>query len=124
MGRNMHDTYISRKTKNARQGVPTFGLACDAIRMERMRKLRKARKMTQTRLAEMVELDQAQISRIERGSETTLSTIYRIAEALEVSPAELFAPPAHLARLDAALQRIPPERRERALLILEALADS
>jgi transcriptional regulator with XRE-family HTH domain len=123
MAENMHTIHGQGKPKNARVAFDPSPASGHHSRMERMKEIRKLRNLSQAELGEMVGLDQGQISRIERGSlQTTLSAVHRIAKALSVEPVELFAPPAHLARLDAALRRIQPERREQALQILDTLA--
>lgn len=125
MSANMHTIHVAGKRKNALRAVPKPHAHDNTAVMDRMKSIRELNKLTQAQLGEIVGLDQGQISRIERGSlQTTLSTIHRIAAALNVEPVDLFAPPRHLTRLDAALRRIAPERREQALQILETLADT
>ena len=60
-----------------------FGLA--------VRSLRNERQLTQEQLAELSELHVTYISQVERGLKNlSLFNMHRIAEALHVSPAELF----------------------------------
>jgi Predicted transcriptional regulators len=64
-------------------GLKAFG--------NRVRYLRKAKKLSQEVLAWKADSELSQISRIERGVLSTgLSQVFKIAEALEVHPKELF----------------------------------
>ena len=57
----------------------------------RMRQIRKAKNLSQEALALTARLDRSYIGAIERGERNlSLINIHRIAEALEVKPAELF----------------------------------
>lgn len=57
---------------------------------ENLREVREKKELSQRQLAELAKIDFTQIGRIERGEiNTTLSTIYTIAKALEVHPAKL-----------------------------------
>jgi len=57
---------------------------------ENLRKIREKKDLSQRGLAELAKIDFTQIGRIERGEiNTTLSTIYTIAKALEITPAKL-----------------------------------
>jgi transcriptional regulator with XRE-family HTH domain len=59
---------------------------------EAIRDLRKQRGMSQEGLALACELDRTYISGIERGTRNpSLTNIFKIAAALQASPAELFA---------------------------------
>ena len=76
------------------QSVPqTNGLSVDArleIFGEKIRTFRRARGLTQLELAENSALDRKTISRIENHQYSpSLSTIFSIAEALEVEPKDL-----------------------------------
>lgn len=54
-------------------------------------RLRTAREMTQEQLGWAAGLDQTVISRIEKGERRpNLDTVFRLAQGLEVPPAELF----------------------------------
>lgn len=56
---------------------------------ERLRALREERKLSQRKLAEIAGIKYSQIGRIERGEQnTSLSSIYVLAKALEVTPSE------------------------------------
>jgi transcriptional regulator with XRE-family HTH domain len=64
-------------------GLKAFG--------KRMRELREARNLSQEALAWKADSELSQISRMERGIVNAgLSQIFKIAEALEVHPKELF----------------------------------
>jgi transcriptional regulator with XRE-family HTH domain len=64
-------------------GMKAFG--------KRLRELRQAKNLSQEALAWKVDSELRQISRMERGIVNAgLSQIFKIAEALEVSPKELF----------------------------------
>lgn len=72
----------------------------------RVRELRKARSLTQEVLADQVDLHVTYVGGIERGERNpSLVNIARIASALNVSLAELFAP----------LDRLPDQRALRML---------
>jgi transcriptional regulator with XRE-family HTH domain len=59
-----------------------------------VRRLRRDRRLTQEQLAEKCGHAQQYISELERGEQNaTLISIAEIAQALEVSPLELFQPP-------------------------------
>lgn len=58
---------------------------------ENLRNIRKSKKLSTEKLANIAELELVQISRIELGkTNPKLSTIFALARALEISPAELF----------------------------------
>ena len=64
-------------------GLKAFG--------KRLRELRKAKNLSQEQLAWKADSELSQISRMERGIVNAgLSQIFKIAEALEVSPKALF----------------------------------
>ena len=57
----------------------------------RVKELRKAKKITQEKLAELIGVEQQQICRIEKGGcFTTMETLEKMAEALDVPVDELF----------------------------------
>lgn len=59
-----------------------------------MRRIRKAKKLTQEKVAELAELHPNYISSVERAERNiSISNIYRIARALDVTMAELVAVP-------------------------------
>ncbi len=93
------------------------------VGMDRVRKLRDARKLTQTQLAGMIGVNQATISKIEKGiANPTQTMITRLAAALGVDPVDLFAQGDLEARALDALKKMPPDRRQAALAVLEAMA--
>ncbi len=56
-----------------------------------IRRLRKERKMTQRALADMCDMHRSNFYRVEAGTENlTISTLLKIAEALEVEVSEIF----------------------------------
>jgi len=58
---------------------------------KQVRSLRKQRKLSMEKLAELANIDYRQLSYVELGQvNTTISTIYAIAKALDVSLKELF----------------------------------
>ncbi len=58
---------------------------------EHIRKVRKMQGLTMMQLAYEADLEYSQIAKIERGlSNTTISTVLVLANALQVKPAELF----------------------------------
>ena len=58
----------------------------------RLQEIRRSREMTQERLAEVSGLERAYVSNAETGRRNaTLTTIYKLAGALGVDPAELVA---------------------------------
>lgn len=58
---------------------------------EQIRRIRKAKQLSQQEVAEKMEIDRAQYSRIETGkSEPTLSSLEKIAVALEITLVDLF----------------------------------
>jgi transcriptional regulator with XRE-family HTH domain len=55
-----------------------------------LRELREGEKLSQEKLAEYCDLDRTYISMLERGlRQPTISTIFKIADALDISPSEL-----------------------------------
>nr|WP_274528541.1 helix-turn-helix transcriptional regulator [Paenibacillus piscarius] len=57
----------------------------------KIRKHRKAALLTQEQLGEILSIDPSYLGRIERGEiNTTLEMVYKISEALKISPDELF----------------------------------
>lgn len=58
---------------------------------ENLRKLRKKKGFTMMELAFEADIEYSQVAKIERGmSNTTISTVYLLANALEIKPIELF----------------------------------
>ncbi len=65
------------------KGIKLLGL--------RLKNLRKQKAVSQEQLANLCDFEISQISRIERGIiNTSISSIFTIAEKLEISPKELF----------------------------------
>lgn len=56
-----------------------------------LRELRFSEGLTQTELSEQVNLHRNTIHRAENGGNTTLLTIFELADALDINPAELFS---------------------------------
>jgi transcriptional regulator with XRE-family HTH domain len=55
-----------------------------------LRTLREGKNLSQEKLAEYCDLDRTYISLLERGlRQPTISTIFKIADALDISPSEL-----------------------------------
>jgi transcriptional regulator with XRE-family HTH domain len=55
-----------------------------------LRTLRENKNLSQEKLAEYCDLDRTYISMLERGlRQPTISTIFKIADALDISPSEL-----------------------------------
>ncbi|MFC4668167.1 helix-turn-helix transcriptional regulator [Seohaeicola nanhaiensis] len=87
--------------------------------MKHLHRIRKARGMSQDELAHKVGVKQATISRIEKGvNNPSLDVAKRIAEALEVSPVELFGLPELEQRLLQAFREASPERQAALLTLL------
>lgn len=71
----------------------------------------------------MIGVNQATISKIEKGiANPTQTMITRLAAALGVDPVDLFAQGDLEARALDALKKMPPDRRQAALAVLEAMA--
>lgn len=57
-----------------------------------LRELRESKQISQEKLAEYCELDRTYISLLERGlRQPTITTIFKLAKALQVKPSELIA---------------------------------
>lgn len=56
----------------------------------RIKELRKERSMSQTDLAGKAELEKTAIQRIERGYNSTLKTLRKLAKGLDITVSELF----------------------------------
>jgi transcriptional regulator with XRE-family HTH domain len=59
------------------------------MKVPQLKTVRELRLMTQRELAEKAGVSQTTIVRIERGKQGALSTIRKLADALEVQPGEL-----------------------------------
>jgi len=91
--------------------------------MQNLKHLRTLRGLTQEQLADKADVNQATISKIEKGTANfTLDMIQRIAAALNVSPAELFELRDLQRRTLDAINAIDPDKRNAALVVLEAMA--
>ena len=101
---------------------------------EKIKELRKARGMNQDQLAELASLNRVTIAKYESGRvEPGAQSLARIADALEVSADTLLGrsdemppPPAHPHTEEAcivsgAMDRMPPEDREKALNVLKTI---
>ncbi|MBS1686361.1 MAG: helix-turn-helix transcriptional regulator [Bacteroidetes bacterium] len=59
----------------------------------KLREIRLSKKLSQMKLANKAGIEFSQVGRIERGViNTSISTVYALAEGLEVSPHEFFLP--------------------------------
>lgn len=68
-------------------------MARDTLKLfaDRLKELREKRKVSQQRLSELAGLNRNYVSDVERGRRNPcLNNIVKLAEALDVSPAELF----------------------------------
>ena len=68
-------------------------MARDPLKLfaDRLKELREKRKVSQQRLSELAGLNRNYVSDVERGRRNPcLNNIVKLAEALDVSPAELF----------------------------------
>lgn len=95
----------------------------------RIRYFRKKAAMSQEELALKANLNPAYFGQVERGLKCpTVDTLYKIASALDISPAELLrsAVPEDMEqygqRASEILSRIPSDKREQALSLLENIA--
>lgn len=94
---------------------------------ERIRQLRRGQSLSQEALALRANLNPAYFGQIERGLKCpTIDTLYKIATALGVPPAELLSqqpPPANSSsyqdRLEKLLTQIPENKQEQFLRLLE-----
>lgn len=57
---------------------------------ENLSKIRKAKGLSLRKLAVLAEMEHHQILNIEKGGDLRLSTVYKLAKALEVSPKDFF----------------------------------
>lgn len=119
----MPDRHNKVKHKYACEAVAKLIAARDNGPMQQLKELRKRRKLSQAQLAEAVGCNQATIAKIERGeANPTLRMIEDIAAALNVSPVSLFGVSELQSRVIAALDALPDDRREAALIVLETMA--
>lgn len=96
----------------------------------KIRQLRKAKAMSQEELALKSDLSPAYYGLVERGVKCpSIETIWKIAAGLDVPPSELLRTEAieddlkeYTRRLEDFLVRIPADRREKALRILEEIS--
>lgn len=93
--------------------------------MNRVKALRLKKGLSQVELAEKVGCSQGMISKIEKGlANPTLDLIEALARALDAEPPSLFTMPELHQRVLDAIQRISPEYRESALVVLEKMAEN
>jgi transcriptional regulator with XRE-family HTH domain len=120
----MPDRNITVKNEYSCRSVEIEGQLGHYMPMKNMSAIREAKNLTQEQLAELTGLGQGYLSKIEKGmANPTLDTIGKIATALQVEPAELFALPELQQRVLSAISSIrDPERLEAALVVLEAMA--
>lgn len=57
---------------------------------DKIKLLRKEKGLSQERFALSFDIDRAQLGRIERGTDMKISTLVRVLDALDISPAEFF----------------------------------
>lgn len=95
---------------------------------QRIKKLRKEKGYTQQQFSEIIGLSTNYLSDIERGkSSARLDKLVAIINALECSADDVFADAIKfgykikVSRLSEKLELLPPEEREKALAVLEAL---
>lgn len=96
----------------------------------RIRALRQASRLTQAQVAEKAGLDASFFGQLERGANVpSLRSLYSIAVALAVEPADLLPRlkgpeprDAALQALDAVLLRLPPQRRRVVLGMVRDIA--
>jgi transcriptional regulator with XRE-family HTH domain len=124
MHSNMIDRHIPVNHVYSCSGMEPQPIIRHNGRMKKLREMRERRGLSQVELAEIVGVGQGYISKIEHGSvNVTLEKILLIAQALKVDPVELFEIPELQQRALAALSAIDPDRREAALVVLEAMAE-
>lgn len=119
----MIHSHMTVKTNYSQALVSAYTGAGHIWPVKNLRRIRSERKLSQTKLAEMADVSQSTISKLESGDlNATLDKIIAIAKALKIEPQELFDLPELQARALSAIGRIPPEQREAALVVLEAMA--
>ena len=92
-------------------------------RMKNLKAIRLQKRVSQVKLAEMAGTTQGTISKIEKGDmNVTLSVIEKVAQALGVTPVELFGLQETQQRALMALANMSDEDRPSALVVLEAMA--
>ena len=92
-------------------------------RMKNLKAIRTEKNISQALLAEMADVTQGTISKMEAGGmNVTLDKIQRVADALGVTPVELFGLEETQQRVLRALSRMEPDDRGSALAVLEAMA--
>lgn len=91
-----------------------------------LREWRIHRGLSQAELARRMGTTSSRISQVEGGSERYNETFLRLAaQELECTPAQLLAgPPSQMSEAADILYKLTPERREDAVRILRALADT
>lgn len=91
--------------------------------MKKLRAIRQSQGLSQQELAEMSGVHQSTISKIERGKANPTEAIaISLADALKVSPAQLFGLSELQQRVIAAFSRMDPEQQTAAIVVLEAMA--
>lgn len=90
-----------------------------------IRRLREEKGLSKRALAEMAGIDPAALSRIERGMGSfTLTTLLKIADALQISPSALFrSHPQEEERLLALYAMLPDDKKRLVFEMLESLAE-
>lgn len=91
--------------------------------LDNIKRIRRKKGVKQEALAEALGIRQPSYSLLERGkNEISLDQVFRLAEILEVSVLELFAPPEDaeaLRKFASLVSRLPAEKKEQALRLLQ-----
>ncbi len=123
MSKDMRHRHIPVKHDYAPAAVFAYTVQPHIERVKNLARIRRDRGLSQQKLADMAGVHQATISKLENGNlNPTLENIVAIADALKVEAHQLFDLPELKARVLAAIDRIPAEKLEAALVVLETMA--